>query len=162
MNKETGFKIKKYAGFATPVALAFALITEYLRSILPQSSSTPTELDYKLTVWRNAFLIIMAICFTVFLFLIIKKRLGILKAVFYTILSDSLIVFALGTAMMLISSAKNITATGISAIESIYYYLLGIMIMIGSAAAFATALLIFLVLLLVRYIIRKSKEDKTK
>ncbi|MBQ8207894.1 MAG: hypothetical protein IJZ89_04075 [Clostridia bacterium] len=139
-------KIKKIAGAASLSALIIALLFEISRKIFPGMTNRPTALDYTLSVFRNAFLIILALAFTVFLFLLLKKRLGIIKAVFYTIYSDSLIGFFVGAVMMTLASMQNISAIGLTALESIYYYFLGIFIMVISAAIFVIGMIAFAVL----------------
>lgn len=138
--------IKKISAAVLLSSLAIYILLRSLSKIIPQMTETPTKTEYDLLSTANIFLIILGVSFTVFIFLLLKKKLGSLKAFFYTLYSDSLIGFLIGTVMMSIASMKNISAVGLTAMQSFYYYFLGIMIMAFSASAFLLGLIIFAVL----------------
>ncbi|MEE0969376.1 MAG: hypothetical protein U0M06_08415, partial [Clostridia bacterium] len=81
-----------------------------------------------------------------------------IKAIFFTVLADSFIAFILGGIMFILNVSVDISGAGVSNFDSIYYYLMSIMIMIISSAVFlVTALLYFLTLLTI-FIINKLKS----
>lgn len=151
-------KIKKTSWISSLAAFAISVILEIMRQYLPRHTARPTSTEFTLSSFRNLFLIILAVSFTAFIFLILKKRLGTRKAVFYTIYSDSLIGFFIGAIIMSVASLPNVTAVGMTPLESIYYYFLGIFIMLISAAVFLTAMIVFSII----STIIKFKEKKNE
>ena len=86
------------------------------------------------------------VCFTVFLFLILKKRFGKLKAVFYTLYSDCILGFLVGVLITLLAGAQDPTVFGITPIASIYYYFIGLLVMTISVALVLVGMLTYAIL----------------
>lgn len=158
MKKINEEKLKRVFGLGTLVFIILSILLEVLRKNIPAMTLTPTSYEYLFSTLRNISSIFLALFFTVFIFLVFKKRFGLLCSVFITLMADSFIAFAFGALLMMVSTVMSTNALGITAIESIYTYLLGMMTAIVSAIAFIASLIIFLAVRLVLYIISKNKK----
>ncbi len=155
---EKAGKIKKAAGFSAALSLALGLIFEILRQALPSVTDTPTATEYSMSLWRNFFLLILAVSLSALIFMFYLKRFGLLNSIFGILLTDSFLAFCFGLIMFLVSISKRITAIGISNIEAIYYYFLSIMIMLTSSIVFIATGAVFLTILLLLYI--KNRKNR--
>lgn len=111
------------------VLLAVTLVIEILRQTVPPHTVMPTSTEGIITVFRNIAFVFFALFFTVFLFLTFKNRFGKIRAVFYTLYSDCLIGFFIGVLITVLAGSQNSAAFGITPLESIYYYFLGLLVM---------------------------------
>ncbi len=151
---------KRISGIVFAVSLFLTIVFELLSVYIPPFSAKPTVVRYRLSIPRDILFVIAAISFTVFIFTFFLKKFGTFKSIFYTVFGDSLIAFAFGGAIMLISQLKSISEIGISALESLYYYLLGFMIMLVSSAVFGVSLISFFVITLILYILKKKRQNR--
>lgn len=151
--------LKKISGIGTLIFLALSIILEVIRKNIPPMTLTPTFYEHLFSILRNISLVFLAILFTVFIFLTLKRRLGILNAVFITLISDSFIAFLIGALIMVFSTLSGAGSLGMTAIESIYLYLLGMLTALVSGAIFAALLVVFLLVRLIMYIISKNKKS---
>lgn len=153
LNEEKARKISRLSALA---ALVISILLEFASRFLPQFSKAPTSTEYTLTIFRNIFILILAVSFTVFLFLFLKKRLGVMKAAFYTVFADSLILFICGFVLMAFTQSITPSQSGMGSFESLYLYLLGLMTTVISAGIFVLAVIIFVFLRITLYIIGKK------
>ncbi len=114
------------------VFFASTFIVEILIQTLPKHTSIPQSTENILIIFRSIFLVCFAICFTLVLFPLFEKRFGKLKAVFFTIYSDCFIGFLIGILITTLAGSQNSISYGITPLESIYYYFLGIFVMLIS------------------------------
>ncbi len=152
-NEEKVIKISKISALA---ALVISILLQIAAQFFPKWSKSPTSTEYTLTILRNVFIFILALSFTVFLFLFLKKRLGVMKAAFYTVFADSLILFICGFVLMAFTQSITPSASGMGSFESLYLYLLGLMTTVISAGIFVLAVIIFVLLRIILYIIGKK------
>ena len=147
MKNENIIRLRKTSGISAFVFLAATLIIEILRQILPPHTLMPTRTEGIITVFRNIVFVLFALAFTVFLFLVFKNRFGKVRAIFYTLYSDCLIGFLIGVLITTLSGSNNSAAFGITPIESIYYYFLGLLVMIISVSITLIGMIAYAILM---------------
>ena len=127
------------------VLLAVTIVLEIMRQTVPTYSVMPTRTEGIITVMRNIVFVFFALSFTVLLFLLFGKRFGKVKAVFYTIYSDCLIGLFIGVLITVLAGSQNPAAFGITPLESIYYYFLGLFVMAISVSLILIGMLAYAV-----------------
>lgn len=137
MTSENTVKVKKISGILSPIFLFLTLALEIFRQMTQNGI---------IVVFRTVFFVFFAVSFTVFLFLVFKKRFGKLKAVFYTLYSDCILGFLVGVLITLLAGAQDPTVFGMTPIASIYYYFIGLLVMTISVALVFVGMLTYAIL----------------
>ncbi len=148
--------LNRIAFWATISSLILSVVSEILKDIVPPLSNQPTKVMHIISSWQNICLLFLALSFTVLLFLLIKKRLGIFKAIFFTIFADSFIAFSIGILLMAVTNAVSTAGDSASNLTSLYLFLLGLTTSVISASVFLVALTVFIISII---ILRFSKKN---
>ncbi len=146
MKNENTNKFRKTSGILSIAFFIATLLLEIIRQILPPHTIMPTTTDGIITVFRSIFFVIFALSFTVFLFLVLRNRCGKVKAVFFTLYSDCLLGFFIGLLITMLASSQNSASFGITPLESIYYYFLGIFVMLISVSLTLIGMIAYVIL----------------
>lgn len=149
-------KLKKISGILSLGAFLMTLFVEILRQTVPQYTILPTTTEGILTVLRNIFFAVFVFSFTAFLFFVFKDRFGKVKAVFYTLYCDCFFGFLVGMLITVIAGARNSASFGITPLESIYYYFVGLFVMAISVALILVGMISYAITMTI--IARKNKK----
>lgn len=112
----------------------------------------------------GVFAIVSVTFLSCLLFLVLKNKYSTRKAIFITLSLVILMTFLFGALMTAIFGMSSKISNSIGAVESLYYYLLGFMIMLISAAAFVITVFVFVllrILSLFKEKIGKSRNNLT-
>lgn len=138
--------IKKASGILSSVFLGLTLMIEIIRQIVPIHTVMPTATEEIISVIGNITFALFFLSFTVFLFITFKNRSGKMKAVFYTLYSDCIIGFLVGSIIMTLAGSQDSASFGITPLESIYYYFVGLSVMVISVALTLAGMIVYPIL----------------
>lgn len=140
------------------IAIA-ALLSLLITTLLSVGSHFAHRAANELFFIRNIMFPVTVVLFSVLLFLLLRDRHGTIKSVFLTLLTLTSLCFLCGALLTSVFAFIRPSSVGITAVSSLYYYLLGFMIMLCSAAVLILTLLVFLVIYIIRFVKNKSKSD---
>ncbi len=139
-------KIKKTSGILSLAFFILSLLIEIIRQTLPPHTYIPTTVEKIISVLGNIVFFCFVFSITVFLFLTFKNRFGKIKAIFYTLYSDCLLGFLVGILITTLASSQDSASFGITPLESIYYYLIGLRVMVVAVALTLAGMIVYPIL----------------
>ena len=159
MKKPNSKTVRLVSGITCILSLLAALGIQLSKGYFSSISGTPTALDYSLSCARNVAILIFLLSFSVFFFLLLRKKHSVTSSVFMTIMLDSLLSFFGAVAIYIIAEKAIPLSLGMSNIEVIHMALLSIIAMLVSLAVLLLSSAIFAIVKLVIFIKSKITQN---